>query len=200
MSLTNWKYWSSWSSLTIVAYNIGLIWSKSDVTGDLFPCFERAGHMLVLPFHIWHTGQGHGWLPFGVKGQTFYISPAVEKFYYAPSQYQFGIDVTSASFAFNWSRGREATLTRAAWRYACCVHTEQALILSDITTKLLVTWIIHGLFRKNNNTHNVFDSEKGGRQLKMVTNSKSHTVSQTTCTSTNGIMIPSRRQHTMWGS
>ncbi len=61
---------------------------------------------------------------------------------YAPNQYQFGSDVTSASFAFNWSRGREAALTRAARRYACCVYTEQALILSDVTTKLLVTWII----------------------------------------------------------
>ncbi len=27
-------------------------------------------------------------------------------------------------------------------RYACCVYTEQPLILSDVTTKLLVTWII----------------------------------------------------------
>ncbi len=61
---------------------------------------------------------------------------------YDPSQYQFGSDVTSASFAFNWSRGRRATLTRAARRYASCVYTEQALILSDVTSKLLVTWIV----------------------------------------------------------
>ncbi len=61
---------------------------------------------------------------------------------YATSQYQFGSEVTSASFAFNWSRGRGATLTCAAQRYSCCVYTEQALILSDVTTKLLVTWII----------------------------------------------------------
>ncbi len=46
--------------------------------------------------------------------------------YYYPSQ--FGSDVTSATFAFNWSRGRGATLTRATRRYACCVYTEQALI------------------------------------------------------------------------
>ncbi len=63
---------------------------------------------------------------------------------YDPSQYQFGSDVSSAPFAFNWSRGRGAMLTRAARRYACCVYTEQALILSDFTTKLLVTWIIVG--------------------------------------------------------
>ncbi len=62
--------------------------------------------------------------------------------FYAQSQYQFGSDVTSASFAFNCSRGRGATLTRAARRYAFCVYTEQALILSDVTTKLLVTWIV----------------------------------------------------------
>ena len=62
--------------------------------------------------------------------------------YYAQSQYQFGSEVTSASFAFNWSRGRGTTLTRAARRYAFCVYTEQALILSDVTTKLLVTWIV----------------------------------------------------------
>ncbi len=61
---------------------------------------------------------------------------------YDPRKYQFGSDETSASFAFNWSRGRGATLTRAARRYASCVYTEQALILSDVTTKVLVTWII----------------------------------------------------------
>ncbi len=65
-----------------------------------------------------------------------------ELLFYDPSQYQFGSDVTSASFAFNWSRGRGATLTSASRRYACCVYTEQALILSDVTTKLLMTWII----------------------------------------------------------
>ncbi len=68
-----------------------------------------------------------------------------QRFLYDPSQYQFGSDVTSASFAFNWLRGREATLIRAARSYACCVYTEQALILSDVTTKLLVTWIIISL-------------------------------------------------------
>ncbi len=40
---------------------------------------------------------------------------------YALSQYQFGSDITSASFAFNWSGRRGATLTGAARRYACCV-------------------------------------------------------------------------------
>ena len=55
------------------------------------------------------------------------------------------LDVTSASFAFNSSHGCGATLTRTAQRYACCVYREQALILSDVTTKLkrILTWIIH---------------------------------------------------------
>ena len=69
---------------------------------------------------------------------------------YDPSQYQFGNDVTSASFVFNWTCGRGAMLTRAARRYACCEYTEQALILSDVTTILLVTWIIESKFMTNN--------------------------------------------------
>ena len=73
--------------------------------------------------------------------QNKYQIDLIKQTNYPPSQYQFGSDVTSASFAFNWSH-RCATLTRAARRYACCVYTEQALILSDVTTKLLVTWIV----------------------------------------------------------
>ena len=43
MSLTNWKYWSGWFSLTIIAYiihfTVGLhsIWNQSYVAGDLYP-------------------------------------------------------------------------------------------------------------------------------------------------------------------
>ena len=48
MSLTNWKYWSSWLSLTIIAYihcccvlnlrSVGCRWR-------LVPCYARAGHI-----------------------------------------------------------------------------------------------------------------------------------------------------------
>ncbi len=73
---------------------------------------------------------------------VFSVHSLLKKSINVPSQYQFCSDVTSASFAFNWSHGRGATLTRAARRYAFCVYTEQALILSDVTTKLLVTCVI----------------------------------------------------------
>ena len=43
-----------------------------------------------------------------------------------------------ATFAFNWSRVRGATLLRAARRYAYDANKAQALILCDVTTKLLV--------------------------------------------------------------
>ncbi len=80
------------------------------------------------------------WISFG----KVHLMPMLnlDTILYDPSQYQCGSDITSVSFAFNWLRGRGATLTRAAQRYACCVYTEQALTLSDVTTKLLVTWII----------------------------------------------------------
>ncbi len=71
---------------------------------------------------------------------------------YAPSQYQFGSDVTSAS---NWSRGRGPTLTRAVRRNACCIYREQVLILFDVTTKLLVTWIVSSLLKDYNSVISV---------------------------------------------
>ncbi len=50
LSLTNWKYWSRWLSLTIIAYTVGVywIWDQSDVAGDLFPVSpEQATYRLI---------------------------------------------------------------------------------------------------------------------------------------------------------
>ena len=74
-------------------------------------------------------------------------------FQYAQSQYQFGSDITSVFFAFKWSHRRGATLTRAARRYAFCIYTGQAWILSDVTTKLLVTWIVDCILQVSNHKH-----------------------------------------------
>ncbi len=50
----------------------------------------------------------------------------------------FGSDVTSASFALKWSRGRGATRNTRSAQIHSGTNTEQALNLYDITTKVLV--------------------------------------------------------------
>ncbi len=54
MSLTSWKYWSSWLSLTIIAYTVGVywIWDQSDVAGDLFPVSPEQA--TLLSEHNWN--------------------------------------------------------------------------------------------------------------------------------------------------
>ncbi len=56
---------------------------------------------------------------------------------YAAFHQHFGSDFTSASFAFDSSRGRGTTLTLAALSYAM-TQTWKNMILGDITTKVLV--------------------------------------------------------------
>ncbi len=54
----------------------------------------------------------------------------------------FGSDVTSESLALNWLHRHRAILTCAAQRYIAAQTRWQALILCDITTKVLVKWRI----------------------------------------------------------
>ncbi len=86
------------------------------VTGIWFP---------YISVHCWyyshdHIGSYWAHVPMGYYTQCHLIS---ESYYgkfeiYTAFHQLFGSDVTSASFAFNWSRGRGAMLTHAARRYA----------------------------------------------------------------------------------
>ena len=94
-----------WNKLNVTPNNTSITgWIMIIFLKAVFSISNRKKHLFIL--QTTHSTSINRWIQSKCETAVI-IWYVILNYVYAQSQYHFGSDVTSASFAFNWSRGRE---------------------------------------------------------------------------------------------